>query len=64
MTTRRNFIKTSAFASAALLVNKANAKEEIKHIDAKIVTSKPIVLSRIPIGLVVLSGFILCFFYD
>lgn len=51
MTTRRNFIKTSAFASAALLVNKANAKEKIKQADAKIVASKPIVLSTWNFGL-------------
>jgi len=51
MTTRRNFIKTSAFASAALLVNKANAKEEIKHAATKILGSKPIVLSTWNFGL-------------
>ena len=51
MTTRRNFIKTSAFASAALLVNKATANEESMHTDAKVVIVKPIVLSTWNFGL-------------
>ena len=51
MTTRRNFIKTSAFASAALLVNKANAKEGLTSIDEKVEVVKPIVISTWNFGL-------------
>lgn len=51
MTTRRNFIKTSAFASAALLVNKAIANEASIHTGAKEVIVKPVVLSTWNFGL-------------
>lgn len=51
MTTRRNFIKTSAFASAALLVNKTTANEKSAQSDKKAAVSKPIVLSTWNFGL-------------
>lgn len=51
MTTRRNFIKTGAFASAALLVNKANANEDMNHSETKSAINKPIVLSTWNFGL-------------
>ena len=50
MTTRRNFIKTSAFASAALLVNKSDAAELKLHQNS-FTPSKPIVLSTWNFGL-------------
>lgn len=50
MTTRRNFIKTSAFASAALLVNKLNGEEQNQP-DKPVVVFKPIVLSTWNFGL-------------
>ena len=50
MTTRRNFIKTSAFASAALLVNKSDATE-LKLNQNSFIPSKPIVLSTWNFGL-------------
>ncbi len=51
MTTRRNFIKTSAFASAALLVDKVNANEEFTSKEHKSEALKPIVLSTWNFGL-------------
>lgn len=51
MTNRRDFIKTSAFASAALLVNKRSAGEEHIQADKKVVACKPIVLSTWNFGL-------------
>ncbi|MCX6295329.1 MAG: N(4)-(beta-N-acetylglucosaminyl)-L-asparaginase [Bacteroidetes bacterium] len=52
MNTRRNFIKTSAFASAALLVNKLDAAESEKFAnDFKTKVLKPIVLSTWNFGL-------------
>ncbi len=51
MTNRRDFIKTSAFASAALLVNKLSAGEEQILADKKVVACKPIVLSTWNFGL-------------
>ncbi len=51
MTTRRNFIKTSAFASAALLVNKATAKETAIYTNTKADLVSPIVLSTWNFGL-------------
>jgi N4-(beta-N-acetylglucosaminyl)-L-asparaginase len=50
MTTRRNFIKTSAFASAALLINKSDAAE-LKLNQNRFSPSKPIVLSTWNFGL-------------
>lgn len=50
MTTRRNFIKTSAFASAALLINKSDAAE-LKLNKNRFSPSKPIVLSTWNFGL-------------
>ena len=51
MTTRRNFIKTSAFASAALLLKNVTANEKSIHTDSKVVIVKPIVLSTWNFGL-------------
>ena len=50
MTSRRNFIKTSAFASAALLINKSDATE-LKLNQNRFIPSKPIVLSTWNFGL-------------
>jgi N4-(beta-N-acetylglucosaminyl)-L-asparaginase len=50
MTSRRNFIKTSAFASAALLINKSDATE-LKLNQNRFISSKPIVLSTWNFGL-------------
>jgi N4-(beta-N-acetylglucosaminyl)-L-asparaginase len=50
MTTRRNFIKSTAFASAALLINKSEAAElNLKQNETTL--SKPIVLSTWNFGL-------------
>ena len=51
MTTRRNFIKTGAFATAALLVEKVNATAELLPSQTRIPVSKPIVLSTWNFGL-------------
>ncbi|MBL0330557.1 MAG: N(4)-(beta-N-acetylglucosaminyl)-L-asparaginase [Bacteroidetes bacterium] len=51
MTTRRNFIKTGAFATAALLVEKVNATTELLPFQTKIPVTKPIVLSTWNFGL-------------
>lgn len=51
MTTRRNFIKTGAFATAALLVDKVHATSEFLPSQAKISVTKPIVLSTWNFGL-------------
>lgn len=50
MTTRRNFIKSTAFASAALLINKSEAAE-LNLKQNEITFSKPIVLSTWNFGL-------------
>lgn len=51
MTTRRNFIKTGAFATAALLVDKVNATAEVLPTITNMSVTKPIVLSTWNFGL-------------
>ncbi len=51
MTTRRDFIKTSAFASAALLVSNSDANSLVKEVMLKKDSVKPIVLSTWNFGL-------------
>lgn len=51
MTTRRDFIKTSAFASAALLVSNSDANSLLQEVMLKKDSVKPIVLSTWNFGL-------------
>ncbi len=51
MTTRRDFIKTSAFASAALLVSNSDANSLVQEVMLKKDSVKPIVLSTWNFGL-------------
>ena len=51
MTTRRDFIKTSAFASAALLVSKSDANSLVKEVMFKKDIVKPIIVSTWNFGL-------------
>jgi N4-(beta-N-acetylglucosaminyl)-L-asparaginase len=51
MTSRRNFIKTTSFASAALLINKSTSAKELPIEELTNQTNKPIVLSTWNFGL-------------
>ncbi len=51
MTSRRNFIKTTSFASAALLINKSTASNELSIENNNTQANKPIVLSTWNFGL-------------
>lgn len=51
MTSRRNFIKTTSFASAALLINKSTSAKELPAEELTNQTNKPIVLSTWNFGL-------------
>ena len=51
MTSRRNFIKTTSFASAALLINKSTSAKELSTEALTNQTNKPIVLSTWNFGL-------------
>lgn len=51
MTSRRNFIKTTSFASAALLINKSTSAKELTAEELTTQLNKPIVLSTWNFGL-------------